>query len=946
MIAGLLRIKEVLVHILTTYISGWPILARAFRFYPSFFLILYMENSYILKHTAPWRKLVLAGLLGLGATAVRAQNLNYIPEGTSNITTTYTDLGTTGTVISTPNTDDANSTVQPIGFVFGYNGQSFTDFVLNTNGFLKLGTTAPAAPFFFSGPQVSTGGPINNAAETNLLLPFNVDLESATGGTAEYRVTTSGAAPNRVCTIQWKNVSDKVSGSIGKQLDNFQFQVKLYETTNRVEFVYGSATAGAGPNNFKYVGVGLKGSGAADNQLLTAVKGSTQAWSGTGFMASNYSSTTNAHNIRLSALPDAGRTYRFNPQQARDASVSAVYTLGKLPVPYGAPHVIRAFIRNLGTTALTNVNVTVTVSGANSFTNTKTIGSLGLGVAGTLSFDAFTPTVTGTNNVTVSIASDDDNTNNTATYTQQITTDTYSYANPSRPPSGNSVGLGTNAGILATKYMASTPLTVTSISARLDDPNSVGKTIYAVVCDNAGTIISRTPDYIVTAADIATTKSFPFSTPVSVATGDFYTGIAQTASTTAHFPIGIQQENPTRTGAYYFIDLAGGQPGDVSGNDLGCLLIDATIGAPPTCPLPSAVTVTNATATTVVVNATGPANASGYTIVYGPRGFAPNSASATMVTASALPFTLSGLAPFTTYDLYIRATCSATDQSALAGPVAFTTLCTPPVIANFPYTENFGTISPGLTLPCGITVADINGDNNTWRVPTTVVSPINTLANAMVYSYNSTDATKGANDWFFTPALSLRAGSRYQLSFTYKTDLGPFATAERLEVKYGAGTTPAAQTNLLWRNDNITNTTLVTTTAGTGANQVLPITPATDGTVYIGFHAFSAPDQFNLYVDDISINSVVTGISDALVRAVNVYPNPSSGTFTVEVRGAKAKGAMQVEVTNLLGQRVHTATIRDNSENRVDLSALANGMYTMKVLSGNDYMIRTIIVQK
>ncbi|TGD83347.1 T9SS-dependent choice-of-anchor J family protein [Hymenobacter wooponensis] len=905
-----------------------------------------MKNSYVLRHTASWRRLVLAGLLGLGATAARAQNLNYIPEGASNITTTYTDLGATGTTISTPNTDDANSAAQPIGFTFSYNGQSFTDFVLNTNGFLKLGTTAPAAPFFFSGPQVSTGGPLNNAAETNLLLPFNVDLESATAGTAEYRVATTGAAPNRVCTIQWKNVSDKASGSIGKQLDNFQFQVKLYETTNRVEFVYGSATAGAGPNNFKYVGVGLKGSGTANNQLLTAVKGSAQAWSGTGFMPINYSSTTNAHNIRLSVLPDAGRTYRFNPQQARDASISAVYTLGKLPVPYGAPHVIRAFVRNLGTTALTNVNVTVTVTGANSFTNTKTIGTLGLGIAGTLSFDAFTPTATGTNNVTVTIASDDDNANNTATYTQQITTDTYSYANPSQPASGNSVGLGTNAGILATKFIASTPLTVTSISVRLDDPNSVGKTIYAVVCNNAGTIISRTPDYVVTAADIATSKSFPFSTPVPVATGDFYTGIAQTASTTAHYPIGVQVENPTRSGAYYIIDLAGGQPDDVSGNNLGRLLIDATIGAPPTCPPPSAVTVSNASATTVVVSATGTANATGYTIIYGPRGFDPNGTARTLVTANALPYTLTGLTASTTYDLYIRANCSATDQSALSGPVAFTTLCTPPVIANFPYAENFNTIAPGLTLPCGITVADVNGDNNTWRVPTTVVSPTNTLANAMMYGYNSADATKGGDDWFFTPALALRAGSRYQLSFKYKTDLGQFPTSEKLEVKYGTGTTPAEQTNLLWRNENITNTALVTTTSGTGATQVMPITPGADGTVYIGFHAYSAADQFNLYVDDISINSVVTGLSDALVRAVNVYPNPSAGMFTVEVRGANAKGAMQVEVTNLLGQRVHTATIRDNSENRIDLSTLASGMYTMKVLSGNDYMIRNIVVQK
>lgn len=918
-----------------------------------------MKHTYTNRVLKPWRGLLLAALLGLGAGTAQGQTLNFPLASATNVAGTYADLGTNGTVISTPNTDDANSSAQSIGFPFSFNGQSFTEFVLNTNGYIKLGNTAPAAPYFFDTQVAAAGGPLNNASETNLLLPFNIDLEASPTAAAEYRVATTGTAPNRVCIIQWKNVSDKVSGTFGKQLGSFEFQVKLYETINRVEFVYGTATAGPGTDTFKYVAVGLKGSGNANNQLITAVKGSTQAWSGTIFTGANYAATTNAHNIRKSALPDAGRTYRFTPQQAKDAAVSLVYTLGKLPVPFGTPHVIRAFIRNIGREELVNVNITLTVTGANSFTNVKTLPSLPAGAAGTLLFDAFSPTATGTNNIRVTISDDDDNLNNTAIFTQQVTTDTYAVAENGVAPSG-SVGL-TNAsdrtlagsGIFAVRYSTSAPRTVTAANIGLGDTRSVGRTVYAVVMNAAGSILGRSADYVIKAADVATTKTFTFSTPIPIATGDFHVGLAEAespAGTLFFSPLGLQAETPTRSGVFFVTGLTGGistATDDVGGAGLGRFLIEAVIGAPPTCPAPTAVSVVDVTANSVVVNITASAASTGYTILYGARGFDPNGTTGvTTVTAPSSPFTLTGLAASTGYDLYVRANCGATDQSTMAGPIAFTTLCTPPIITAFPYAENFDNILAGQPFACGITVADINADNNTWAsVASTTLAA--SAPNAMMYNYNTTDPTKGADDWFFTPALFLRAGSRYQLSFKYRTRVvAGIATAEKLEVKYGSATTPAGQPNLLWRNENLTNTTYQSTTAGTAAGQVMPITPAADGNVYIGFHAFSAPDQFAVLVDDIAITSVVTGVSDALVRAVNVYPNPTAGVFTVEVRGANAKGGLEVEVTNLLGQRVHTANIRDNFENKVNLSSLANGMYTVKVKAGNDYMIRQIIVQK
>jgi hypothetical protein len=374
------------------------------------------------------RQLGLTALLAGGATvAAHAQALPYTPALATNVAGTYTDLGTTGTAIATANTDDANSAVQSIGFTFNYNGNAYTQFVLNTNGYLKLGATAPATPYFYTNEQVTTGGPLNATTEPNLVLPFNTDLTAGAAGT-EYRMNTSGTAGSRVCTIQWKNVSDK-AGSIATQYANISFQVKLYEGSNQIEFVYGAATAGTGTATYRTVAVGLKGSDATTNQLLTVQKASGTAWSSSVVQVGDYpvQTGTNAptgHNVRATVLPDAGRTYRFVPAVANDAAVYAIYTLGKLPTA-ALPHAIQAVIANLGTTALTNQTVTLNVTGANTFTNTQTIASLAAGAGSLVTFSALPTTlVAGVNNVTVTVPSDGNNTNNSATVQQTVNSGT------------------------------------------------------------------------------------------------------------------------------------------------------------------------------------------------------------------------------------------------------------------------------------------------------------------------------------------------------------------------------------------------------------------------------------------------------------------------------------------------------------------------------------------
>jgi hypothetical protein len=931
---------------------------------PIFSFRSFMKKSYTRTSglTQRLRQLGLTALLAGAATVAAHAQFGYTAALATNVTGTFTDLGTTGTAIATANTDDANSAAQNIGFTFNYNGAAFTQFVLNTNGLIRLGPNAPSSAAAHSiYAQTPELGPSNstNVADVNLIMPFNIDLVAgtATAGTS-YRVAVTGTAPNRVCTIQWTNVSDKatnasstVAVSITPQLDNFSFQVKLYETTNQIEFVYGPATAGVGTANTKYVAVGLKGSSSAAGQDLLATKASTALWSTTTFFSGPYltSATGNAHNVRQTFPADAGRTYRFNVPAANDAAVAAVYTLGKIITPAGLPHAVRALVTNAGTAALTNLPVTLNVTGANTFTNTQTVATLAVGASATVTFANYPSTMSlGTNTVTVTVPSDANNTNNSASQSQLINSTTLSYIAPDQTTAtAGGVGYGTGDGILASKFTLSAATPITSLSVYLPaTANLAGHTMYAVVLSSTGTILGRSADYVVTAADVNTTKTLAITTPPTVPVGDFYAGIAQVASTTAFYPVGLQTETPTRTGAFYGFALTGGTPDDAASQNFGRFMIEALSVAPPACAAPTALAVTTTTATSATITFADATTAGSYQVVYGPTGFNPT-AGGTILAATASPFTITGLTAASTYDVYVRTNCTGGGNSAFTGPLAVATPCGPTVVSTFPYSEGFDNIATGQSLPCGITILDANADATTWRVSTEL--PYSGTRNMR---YQGIVASVAANDWFFTPALTLpgTANTRFQVAFRYRAagtgSTGTSNFTESLEVKSGTAATVAGQTNLLYTNTAINN--LAYAQAGGTSTPVVAYLPAGASTQYVGFHVNSAALQGNLYIDDLSVTAVtVTATSETLLRAISVFPNPSTtGLFDLAINGANAKTGLDVEVVNNLGQRVYVGTARDNFTNKLDLSRLATGLYHLKVRNGDEYMLRQISIVK
>ncbi len=152
--------------------------------------------------------------------------------GYAQTATDYLFTATTGTYASISSTagvssatilcDDCTQTSIPIGFTFKFCGTSYTQLSACSNGWLSLANSG-STTYQNNSPFIPSAG---------FLMPFWGELFGS--GYNAYYVTT-GSSPNRIFTFEWKGFAT-MSGSVN-------FQVKLYETTNIVEFHYGSSTS-------------------------------------------------------------------------------------------------------------------------------------------------------------------------------------------------------------------------------------------------------------------------------------------------------------------------------------------------------------------------------------------------------------------------------------------------------------------------------------------------------------------------------------------------------------------------------------------------------------------------------------------------------------------------------------------------------------------------------
>jgi hypothetical protein len=179
---------------------------------------------------------------------------------------------------------------------------------------------------------------------------------------------------------------------------------------------------------------------------------------------------------------------------------------------------------------------------------------------------------------------------------------------------------------------------------------------------------------------------------------------------------------------------------------------------------------------------------------------------------------------------------------AVGCPVWSFTSMSDPTVTTYPYTQNWDSVPAPAVIPSW-TVINANADNFTWI---SVATGANSAPNTLRCSYNSASAV-AMNDWVISPPLQLAAGPFYKVQFYYKAQSATYP--EKLEIRYGTANTVAAMTQQIYLNENIINTTF------TMGEVFLPAVAG--GIYYIGFHGFSNPNMYHLFLDDITISEIV-----------------------------------------------------------------------------------------
>ncbi|MGI4866843.1 MAG: T9SS type A sorting domain-containing protein [Janthinobacterium lividum] len=240
-----------------------------------------------------------AWLLAIGALVAlaqpsQAQDVSRYTFAASSGTFTAITGGTVPRDFYVPaNTISANDGISEIitlPFTFTYGGVARTALQATTDGYIDFRNLANN---FSQSVNTLDGG-------LSTLAPFYDDL-TGVGGTASY--LTTGTAPNRVFTFQWLNWG---VGFAATTPASISFQVKLYETTNVIQFVY-RQEAGAFTSSSASIGIsGATATASSRANFISLVDASASP-------AIVNNATTMTSVTSIATRPATGQTYTFTP---------------------------------------------------------------------------------------------------------------------------------------------------------------------------------------------------------------------------------------------------------------------------------------------------------------------------------------------------------------------------------------------------------------------------------------------------------------------------------------------------------------------------------------------------------------------------------------------------------------------------------------------------------
>ncbi len=728
---------------------------------------------------------------------------------------TYTQI--TGGTISTATGDDGTQAAVPIGFTFNYCGTNYTTFNVSTNGLMGLGYT----PSYTNDLASATTKPIIAALWD--------DLYDDAGSDVLY--LTSGTAPNRVLTVEWRNIRWVLSGGSTQN-----FQIKLFETTNVIQFEYGAMSAPIGSPS---ASIGFNDNTGGSGHFLSVTPAASPTFS-----------TTLANNtIAAATFLTNGLTYTFTPSSCQTPTVLSVSGITQTSANLSWTSTGTLFNIQYGNSGFVLGTGTI-VSGVTASPYSLT----GLNPSTDYSFyvqndcgGGSTSNWTGPFTFTTACGA------MTAPYSQNFDGVTV----PNLPSCWNKVVVFTT-GTPNVQTTTTTPNSVPNCAQLYNSTASGSGTHLLLVSPQFSDLPSHTTQIRFwakfTGSGTGLVHVGTMTDPANPATFSVFQSIMTLTNTWQEFVIPFS----TYVGSNEYIAFKHGL-----GLTNQYIYIDNVVYETiPTCPQPSVLSASSITDISASLNWTANGTETLWNIQYGPAGFTLGTG--TIVNGvAAHPYTLTGLTPSTNYSYYVQADCGGGDISAWSGPYSFTTLCT--IVSVIPWNYGFETGCVDASTNINCFTQEVTGTYYwTGNSTQTTYNRVPRTGTWNAFLHYSGDA------WLFRE-VNLTGGTSYDFKIWARQDMADTSYAS-LQIKYGNTATSAGMTNVIVAHKALTN----------GNYQLVKgtFTPATTGNYYIGIHGIIAGTPWYLSIDDMTLELTPSCLEPSSLTVSNVTATTADLSWT------------------------------------------------------------------
>ena len=312
-----------------------------------------------------------------------------------------------------------------------------------------------------------------------------------------------------------------------------------------------------------------------------------------------------------------------------------------------------------------------------------------------------------------------------------------------------------------------------------------------------------------------------------------------------------------------------------------------------------------------------------FDIEFGLEGFTPGTG--TIINdVAATNYDFTSLMPDTSYQMYITANCTGGNgDSAQVGPIGFLTAydCTTYTV---PFTEVFDNAN---AFGSCYTTEDVDGDGLSWISQQDLDLDGDTVVETFATNANGAATTPMKNDWLISPAISLTAGTNYEVTTKFNVFSGtPNASLEAFILD--APNSGATQVATLFSNTGIVTQGAFETLETMAYEEINTFSVGMSGDYYIAYRSFGAGESGFVLMFDSNIQESLS-IDEFNQNTFTHNYSKDLETLTLESSNLEMTN---IEIYSILGQNVISKPLSSTRE-VIDVASLNDGVYLAKIFA-------------